>query len=138
MNAFTETLYEALSKSMKATYIGFPSKSDPKTYIPLKIIKAGENVTGYPSTTCKIVNTAQEVEEFDRSNLDLEAYAIWAEDLLKGWKASADFPELGMKKVDDTVREEPKSSRRVSRKDLALEILESAYDLVYSKLSLEE
>ena len=43
-----------------------------------------------------------------------------------------------MKKVDDTVREEPKSARRVSRKDLALEILENAYDLVYSKLALEE
>lgn len=138
MPSFTETLYDALSKSMKATYIGYPSKKDKDVYIPLKMVKAGENVTGYTSTTCEIVNTAQEVEDFDRSNLDLEAYALWAEDLLQGWKASADFPELNMKKVDDTVRETEKSKGRVSKKDLARQILGEMYDLTFDSLALED
>ena len=138
MPTFTDSLYDALSKSMKATYIGFPSKDEPDKYLPLKMVKAGENVTGYTSTTCKIVNTAQEVEDFDKSNLDLEAYALWAENLLEGWKVSADFPELGMKKIDDTIREEEKSSRRVSRKDLAYNMLVDAYSSVYDKLALAE
>ena len=93
------------------------------------MVKAGENVTGYTSTICKLVNTAQEVEEFDRSQLDLEAYARWAEDLLEGWKISADFEELGMKKVDDTVGEktEQSSSKRVSKKDISISIVEDLY-----------
>lgn len=129
MPRISETLYEALSKSKNATYIGFPSKADPTVYLPLKMVKAGENVTGYTSTICKLVNTAQEVEEFDRSQLDLEAYARWAEDLLEGWKISADFEELGMKKVDDTVGEktEQSSSKRVSKKDISISIVEDLY-----------
>lgn len=136
MPTFTESLYDALSKSMKATYIGFPSKDDPSKYLPLKMIKAGENVTGYTSTICKVVNTAQEVEEFDRSNLDLEAYALWAEDLLEGWKVSADFEELGMRKIDDTIRQEQKSSKKVSKRSLAIEVLTDAYSSIYETLAL--
>lgn len=128
----TEAMYEALSKSNSATYIGYPIKADPTEYMPLKMMKTGENVTGYTSTVCELVNTAKEVAEFDRSRLDLEAYALWAEDLLENWKASADFPELGMIKVDDSVRKVENSAKRVSKKSLALDILSDVYANLYS------
>lgn len=134
MPMISETLYEALSKSKNATYIGYPSKSDPNEYLPLKMVKAGENVTGYTSTICKLVNTAKEVEEFDRSELDLEAYALWAEDLLEGWKISADFEELGMKKVDDTVKEGNETVKKTSRKGLAIEMIEDLYKQMLESL----
>ena len=131
----TEAMYEALSKSNSATYIGYPIKADPTEYMPLKMMKTGENVTGYTSTVCELVNTAKEVADFDRSKLDLEAYALWAEDLLENWKASADFPELGMIKVDDSVRKVENSAKRVSKKSLALDILSDVYANLYSNFA---
>jgi len=78
---------------------------------------------------------AKEVEEFDRSELDLEAYARWAEDLLEGWKISADFDELGMKKVDDAVKEESKTVQKTSRKGLAIEMIEDLYNQMIASIA---
>ena len=122
--------YHHTAKAFDAQYIGYPLKSNKDEYAPLKMLKRGTTVTGYTSNICKVVNTAKEVEEFDRSELDLEAYALWAEDLLSGWKVSADFPALNMKKVDDFVggsKKAASSSKKLSKKGLALQILSDLY-----------
>ena len=122
--------YHHTAKIFDAQYIGYPLKSNQEEYVPLKMMKRGTTVTGYTSNICKVVNTAKEVDEFDRSELDLEAYALWAEDLLSGWKVSADFPALNMKKVDDFVggsKKAASSSKKMAKKGLALQILEDLY-----------
>ena len=63
--------YHHTAKIFDAQYIGYPLKSNPEEYVPLKMMKRGTTVTGYTSNICKVVNTAKEVDEFDRSELDL-------------------------------------------------------------------
>lgn len=131
LDVITKDLYDTFIEHSGATYIGYPSKKDPKVYLPLKMVKAGENVSGYTSKTCQVVNTAKEVDEFDKNQLDLEAYALWAENLLAKWKVSANSEELAMRKIDDVVVKSMKQSRQ-TKASLAKSILEDAYRLAYA------
>lgn len=125
----TEAYYATISKAMGANYVGFPLKKDPTKYAPIKLMRYGEKVTGFTSQICKVLNMTDDLNNFDRQELDIEAYAKWAEDLLSGWKITCDFEEIGMKKADDTVVQTVTKAKRLSKRDLALNAIESTYDM---------
>lgn len=103
---------------------------DPKTdkWYPFKMWKESK-ISGYTSDVGEIFNTAQSLKDFDLDkHIDLDAYFRWAEDLLDNWKVTADIPEIGLESTDDTVVE-GKKSKRVTKKDVEINILKSYYGL---------
>lgn len=91
-------------------------------------------LTGYPSSTGKVLNSRSDLEAFDLSEIDESAYVDWAESLLDNWKVTADLPEIGMESIDDTVV--PKSeSKRVTKADVAIAIIEEMYSNLTAKES---
>lgn len=101
---------------------------DPKTnqWQPFKMWKESK-LTNYTSNVGVVLNTAKELAEFDLdAHIDLDAYFRWAESLLDIWKVTADIPEIGLKSVDDEVVKGNKS-KRVTKKDVEIEILKSYY-----------
>lgn len=103
-------------------------KKDEKTWLPVKIWKPSSKLAGYPSTIGQSLNTYEELYNFDYSQIDVDAYVAWTEDLLKLWKISADLPELNMKKVDDTVVPVEKKVR-VTKASVAIDKLRKLYEL---------
>ena len=96
--------------------------------IPIKLWKDSENVTHYPSRTGVILNTAQELREFDMNELDIDAYVRWAEQLLKQWKVTANLDEVGLMECDDTVI--PKEVKvRTTKKSRAIEDIYELYGI---------
>ena len=96
--------------------------------IPIKLWKDSENVTHYPSRTGVVLNTAQELREFDMNELDIDAYVRWAEQLLKQWKVTANLDEVGLVECDDTVI--PKEVKvRVTKKSRAIEDIYELYGI---------
>ena len=87
------------------------------------------SLTGYKSDKGEALNTRKSLQDFDMSKLDLKAYTDWAEDLLSGWKVTADIPEIGLKACDDTVVPRSASSRVSGgvKRARALAILEKMY-----------
>lgn len=90
-------------------------------------------LTGYTSNTGVVLNTAESLEEFDLTKIDLEAYLRWAEQLLAGWKVTADIPEIGLVSVDDTVVEKV-VKKRITKADRALQVLDAAYQTAYERI----
>lgn len=97
-------------KLIGSTTLGY--KRPDGQWEPIKLWKPSTSLNGYPSQTGLVLNTYEELNNFDYSQIDVDAYVNWAEELLKHWKSSADVPELGMKKVDDTVVQVKKKIRR--------------------------
>jgi hypothetical protein len=96
--------------------------------IPIKLWKDSENVTHYPSRTGVVLNTAQELREFDMNELDIDAYVRWAEQLLKQWKVTANLDEVGLMECDDTVI--PKEVKvRITKKSRAIEDIYELYGI---------
>lgn len=91
---------------------------------PLKIWKPTA-LTGYPSTTGRVLNSKAELDAFDLSQVDEDAYTDWAEQLLAGWKITADLPEIGMASVDDTVL--PGAAPRMTKASAAMAVIEDIY-----------
>lgn len=118
-------LDKKLLVALKNPTLGYRIKGEEK-WKPLKIWKPSSRPTGYTSIVGKTLNLRQDLIDFDPSELDLNAYIEWAEDLLSSWKSSADVPIVNMKSIDDTVREKVKSSR-VSKKSQALSLLTSIF-----------
>ena len=77
----------------------------------------------------KTLNSAEELHTFDYDELNIDAYVQMAEEQLKLWKKSADVPQLGMKKVDDTVVKTVKvsSKKRKTKKEKLFEALDELY-----------
>lgn len=114
-------------KSNSAASLVVKDPSNPDQWTALKSWREG-SLTGYTSNHGKILNTARELQEFDMSEIDVDAYVTWAENLLAGWKVSADIPEIGMKSIDDTVREKKTaSSKRPTKKQVARDIVKWLY-----------
>lgn len=99
---------------------------DLEKWLPIKAWKKSK-MTHYTSNVGKVLNLASELEEFDYSQLDIDAYVRWSEELLSNWKATADLPEVGMSKCDDTVIP-TKVKKRVTKLDEQIEILRSYYN----------
>lgn len=94
--------------------------------IEIKAWSHGDKLTGYPSRIGRSLNTADELESLDLNDLDLDAYIAWAEDLLSGWKITADIPDVGMISIDDTVVEN-KSKKRMTKAETQIEMLKNIY-----------
>lgn len=93
---------------------------------PLKVWKSGK-LPGYPSTTGRLLNSHNDLEDFDLSDIDQDAYVSWAETFLSKWKVTVDLPEIGMQSLDDTVV--PKSSKqRATKAGAAVALIEEIYD----------
>lgn len=84
-------------------------------------------ITGFTSDTADMVNTEESLSAFDFNKIDIEPYVSWAETLLSNWKVSADVPELGMRKIDDTVNEEI-TPKRKTKSTIAIEVIHNMYD----------
>lgn len=99
-----------------------------ESWQPFKMWKESK-LTNYTSNVGVILNTAKDLEEFNiDKHIDLDAYFRWAESLLDIWKVTADIPEIGLRSSDDTVVKGTKS-KRVTKKDVEIEILKSYYGL---------
>lgn len=99
-----------------------------KQWYPFKMWKESK-ITGYTSDVGEIFNTAASLKNFDADkHIDLDAYFRWAEELLDNWKVTADIPEIGLISRDDTVIE-GRTTRRVTKKDVEIDILKSFYGL---------
>ena len=96
--------------------------------IPIKLWKDSTTVTHYPTRTGIVLNTAQELREFDMNELDIDAYVRWAEQLLKQWKVTANLEEVGLVECDDTVI--PKEVKvRVTKKSKAIDDIYELYGI---------
>lgn len=88
-----------LRKITKATSIAIVYNKDG-IWKPIKRwIK--NKLTGFTSETGLIVNTTEDLNNIDHSNLDIQAYVDWAENLLDKWKITADIEEIGLKFNND-------------------------------------
>lgn len=94
----------------------------------VKLWKPSKKLSGYPTSIGVTLNTFEELHEFDYSQIDVDAYVMWAEELLKLWKISADIPELNMVKVDDTVIKVEKKVRK-TKEAVEVDKLRVLYDL---------
>ena len=112
--------------SIGTSILGWSLKGQNK-WQPIKVWKPSKKLTGYPSNVAAVLNTRQALEDFDIEQLDLEAYAKWAESILESWKVSADIPALNMVSIDDSVSKLKKRAR-LSKKDVAIEQLKQFYN----------
>lgn len=95
-------------------------------YVMIKKWSPGA-LSGYTSDNGAILNTAQSLIDFDMENLDLNAYLRWSEQLLAGWKITADIPEIGLTDQDDTVVPGQGGSKRITKKERAAMMIERLY-----------
>lgn len=95
---------------------------------PLKAWKPSSKVTNYPVLVGTTLNTAESLENFDYSTINVDAYVRMAEEQLKLWKKTADVPELNMKKIDDTVIKELVVKKKKTKKSIEIDRLISFYD----------
>ena len=87
-------------------------------------------LTNYTSNCGVTLNTQHELDNFNyKEHIDAEAYIRWAEDLLDNWKVTADIPELGMKKRDDTVVEKSAKSKRKTKIENEIDTLKLIYGM---------
>lgn len=101
-------------------------KTPRGTLYPLKVWKPTK-LTGYPSTTGRLLNSRESLTSFDLSEIDEGAYVAWAEQFLDRWKVTADLPEIGMVSGDDTVI--PKTaSKRMTKAGAAFAVIEELYE----------
>lgn len=91
---------------------------------PLKVWKS--NKVPYTSNTGLLLNTRASLQDFDMNLLDLEPYVRWAEQILARWKVTADLPEIGMVKCDDTVLIS-QAKKRMTKADREIEKLAELY-----------
>lgn len=128
----TKTAYEADKKlvlgKFKSKDLGYYDE-DNDLWHQIKIWKMSDKVTNYPYLIGKTLNSAEELHTFDYDELNIDAYVQMAEEQLKLWKKSADVPQLGMKKVDDTVVKAVKvsSKKRKTKKEKLFEALDELY-----------
>lgn len=125
--------FSELAKNNNMKVLGYKLKSDT-LWEPVKAWKRSA-LTNYPSNIGTVVNTAEELENFDYSKLDIDAYLKWAEDLLSKWKVTADIPEIGLKSYNDEVIPSEKKIR-VTKKDKEIETLKEFYNSALENLSL--
>lgn len=104
--------------------------TDDETYVPIKTWKTSV-LSGYPTSTGRIVNLADDLDSFDMTDLDLTAYTDWAERLLAGWKITGDIPEIHLSQLDDTVGpyNHPK---KLNSTDQALALIDEFYSNIRS------
>lgn len=94
------------------------------------VIKAWkfQAITGYTSNIGEVLNTAEELRNFDHSNLDIDAYVRWAENILDNWKVTGDIPQIGLEQCDDKVVKVAKKVR-VTRKSQEIDVIRRMYGL---------
>lgn len=95
---------------------------------PVKRWRKSDKLKGYQTSIGQVLNTYEELFNFDYSQIDVDAYVMWTEDLLKHWKKSADVPEIDMKLVDDTVVTVEKKVRK-TKENVVLDVLRNYYGL---------
>lgn len=84
-------------------------------------------IPGYTADKVQLLNNEADLANFDMSTLDLNAYLAWSEQLLQGWKITADIPDLNMTQCDDTVIAKS-THTRLTKKDIELQKIRSLYD----------
>lgn len=119
-------IFNRICDSSDAKFIGFKNKESGQ-YEPLLEIAKSKKLTNYTSNIGKVLNTHQSLLDFDKAELDVDAYVLWAENLLAGWKVSCDLPALGMKSIDDTVVVGSKSVKKLTKKDVEISKLADIY-----------
>lgn len=115
-------------ESFASTKLGYYDDS-LQAWKPIKMWKPSSKIANYPATIGQTLNTAAELEAFNYSLIDVDAYTDWAEQLLKPWKATADVPEIGLKKIDDTVVKTEAKPLRLSKKATEYARIEQLYRL---------
>lgn len=119
---------EYWKKSGAATMAVPVGEGEDEHLVVPKIWREG-SLTHYTSEWGQILNSTQSLKDFDMSQLDVDAYVRWSENLLDGWKQTADVPDLGMVAIDDTVVEKASGggSRRKTKRDKAIDMIEWLY-----------
>ena len=105
-------------------------------YRPIEVWKPTK-LTNYTSNTGVLVNREADLENFDYSTIDVDAYTLWAAQLLDGWKVTGDIHELGVKRADDTVLVK-KVNKRQTKADVATEMLTSIMTQQFSLLFADQ
>lgn len=94
----------------------------------IKIWKMSSKVTNYPYLIGKTLNSIDELTNFNYDELNVDAYVQMAEEQLKLWKKSANVPQLGMVKIDDTVvKTKSAKPKKKSKKEKLFEELDKLY-----------
>ena len=106
-----------------AWHVGYRDPDAQGFYRPIEVWKPTK-LTNYTSDTGVLVNREADLENFDYSKIDVDAYTLWAAQLLDGWKVTGDIPELHVKQADDTVIAK-KTHKRQTKKAVAANMLES-------------
>ena len=106
-----------------AWHVGYRDPDAQGFYRPIEVWKPTK-LTNYTSDTGVLVNREADLENFDYSKIDVDAYTLWAAQLLDGWKVTGDIPELHVKQADDTVIAK-KTHKRQTKKAVAADMLES-------------
>lgn len=95
-------------------------------YVPLKVWRES-SLTNYTSNYGRVLNSVEELNSFSLEDLDLDAYVRWSENLLDGWKKTADFPDIGLTARDDTVVVKKTGKKRVTKKQRAIDLVHWLY-----------
>lgn len=97
-------------------------------------------LSGYPDG-CRgiLLNGAAELESFDLSNLDMDAYLRWAESILATWKIGARLKDDGVLEMLDLIEPEIRGhKRRTTKADIARGMVTELYDRLYERIGRDD
>lgn len=84
-------------------------------------------ITHFTSVIGESLPYTEDLDNFNKEDIDIDAYLKWAENILDTWKVTNDIPQLNIKKLNDVVIEESKEQARKTKREKEIDTIWSYY-----------
>lgn len=122
-----ETDYIEDVKNFRYNTIGF-FDTQAQEWKPLKYWKKSK-MTHFTSDVGRNLPLEDNLRYFDKTELDIEAYLRWSENILDTWKVTNDLPQLNIEKLDDTVVKEDTQAKKLTKYEQGVQMIYEMYGL---------